>query len=88
MICLIPQITLDWVHKSAKCHFCGRFVIIAHYVSPGICGFAICGSYLRTDLDLENKESVHSYTSDRDLGYGYSSEDGSLIIIFWLCQLT
>jgi hypothetical protein len=38
-------------------------------------------------LDLENKESVRPYTSDRDLGYGYSSEDGFLIIIIWLCQL-
>ncbi len=33
---------------SAKCHICRRFSNLANYWSPQICGFAICGIYLRT----------------------------------------
>ncbi len=32
-------------HKSANCHICERS---ANLVSPQVCGFTICGTYLRT----------------------------------------
>jgi hypothetical protein len=35
-------------HKSASCHTYGRSAIITILLSPQICGFAICGTYLRT----------------------------------------
>jgi hypothetical protein len=34
--------------KSAKCHICGRSANLTNYISPPSCGFAICGTYLRT----------------------------------------
>ncbi len=34
--------------KSAKCHICVRFANLTNYLSPKICGYAICGIYLRT----------------------------------------
>ncbi len=47
---LSPQITKkigSANRKSAKCHSCGRSAI-TNFFSPQICGFAICGTYLRT----------------------------------------
>ncbi len=35
-------------HKSAKCHIRGRSANRTNYLGPQICGFAICGTYLRT----------------------------------------
>ncbi len=39
--------------KSAKCHICGRSTDPTNYLSPQICGFAICVSYLRTAQPLD-----------------------------------
>jgi hypothetical protein len=32
--------------KSAKCHIFGKSANLKNYLSPQICGFAICGTYL------------------------------------------
>jgi hypothetical protein len=46
---LIMKITTkDRVRKSAKRHVCGKFTYLTNYLSPQICGFVICESYLRT----------------------------------------
>ncbi len=34
--------------KSAKCQICGRFANLWNYLSPEICGYVICRTYLRT----------------------------------------
>jgi hypothetical protein len=34
--------------KSAKCHICERSANLTNYLGPQICGFAVCGNYLRT----------------------------------------
>ncbi len=34
--------------KSAKCHICGMSANLTNYLSPQICEFSICGTYLRT----------------------------------------
>ncbi len=33
--------------KSTKCHICGRSRKSTKFLSPQICGFATCGTYLR-----------------------------------------
>jgi hypothetical protein len=34
--------------KSANCHICRSSANLTNYLGPQICGFAICGFYLRT----------------------------------------
>jgi hypothetical protein len=34
--------------KPAKCHICGRSANLTNYSITQICGFAICGPYVRT----------------------------------------
>ncbi len=41
--------------KSAKCRTCGRSANLTNFLSPQICGFAICGTYLRTLLESKEK---------------------------------
>jgi hypothetical protein len=38
----------DWANKSAKWHICCRSAILTDFLIPLSCGFAICGTYLRT----------------------------------------
>jgi hypothetical protein len=43
-----PQITKKTEptnRKSAKCHICGRSANLTNYLSPQICGLAICGNF-------------------------------------------
>jgi hypothetical protein len=50
--------------KSAKCNLCGRSANLIFYLCPPICGFAICGTYLRTaNLWLSGSDfSDHQFT--------------------------
>jgi hypothetical protein len=46
--------------KSAKCLICRRSANLTNYIRPHGCGFAICGTYLRT-AHIWHSPSAHLY---------------------------
>jgi hypothetical protein len=46
-----------------KCHICGKSANLTNYLSPQICGFAICGTYVcvnRTPL-INDNQNIEQY---------------------------
>jgi hypothetical protein len=54
--------------KSTNCHTCGRSANITNFVSPQICGSAICGTYLRTAHLCDFEASKYTTKQIRCLG--------------------
>ncbi len=58
--------------KSASCHRCGRPAIITNFVSPKICGFAFCGTYLQT----AHLFRMHNILSKKSANYCFQFRTG------------
>ncbi len=72
-------------YKSANCHICERS---ANPVNPQVCGFAICGTYLRSAhhlllsyLPFVNTFSKHSHTTHYLRKLGNTQQTQKLFVI-------
>ncbi len=70
-----PQIAKNiWFanHKFANCHICGTSANLWRILSPEICGFAVCGTWVRTAPMFR---TLPSRESGRKINYRGSSDE-------------